>query len=41
MGVENSTLVNGGDQKLTRSFICQKNETKSHQTYFWKEIWIL
>jgi len=36
LGVENDTLVNGGVQKLKWSSNCHKNETESHQPYFWK-----
>ena len=36
LGVENDTMLNGGVQKLKWSNNYHKNETESHQSYFWK-----
>jgi len=34
LGVVNDILVNGGVQKLKRSYSCHKNGTESHHLYF-------
>jgi len=37
-GIDKDTLVNGEVQKSKWSNNCHKNQTESHQTYFWKVV---